>query len=184
MPRQLVQARDARHSCGEVVARITHDGRVHTPLDADSVRRALARLLANNVSSIAVCLINSYVNSAHEEQVRDLIRSEAPGIDVCISSDLMREMREYERTSTTVINAYIQPVVRRYVASLVSGLDKRGYRSPLMVMHSNGGAMSAEIACDRPIHIIESGPAAGAIAARHLARSIGAGNVVALDRSM
>ena len=165
----------------EVRERITHDGRVHTPLDTQSVKQALAKLTAHGATSIAVCLLNSYVNSAHEEAVRDVICREAPEIEVSVSSDLLREMREYERTSTTVINAYVMPVVRRYVASLSEGLAARGYRAPLMIMQSNGGAMSAEVACDKPIHIIESGPAAGAIAAQHLARAIGEKNVVALD---
>jgi len=171
----------ARYLREEVTERITHDGYIHTPLDADSVKQALARLHSRKVTSVAVCLINSYANSAHEEEVRQIIRHEAPDIDVSISSDLLREMREYERTSTTVINAYITPVVRRYVASLMDGLASRGYHSPLMIMQSNGGAMSAEVACDKPIHIIESGPAAGAIAAQRLARRIGETNVVALD---
>ena len=165
----------------EVTERMTHDGRVHTPLDTESVRQAVRNLRSRGVTSIAVCLLNSYVNSSHEEAVRDLVRQEAPDIDVSVSSDLLREMREYERTSTTVINAYIMPVVRRYVASLSNGLVSRGYRSPLTIMQSNGGAMGAEVACDKPIHIIESGPAAGAIAAQHLARSMGEKNAVALD---
>ena len=171
----------ARYLREEVTERMTHDGHLHTPLDVDSVKQALARLRSRQVTSIAVCLINSYANSMHEEEVREIIRREAPGIDVSLSSDLLREMREYERTSTTVINAYIMPVVRRYVASLMNGLAARGYRSPLMIMQSNGGAMSAEVACDKPIHIIESGPAAGAIAAQRLAHRIGETNVVALD---
>jgi len=112
----------------EVTERITHDGRVHTPLDPESVKQAIARLAARGVTSVAVCLLNSYVNSEHEEAVRDVIRRAAPGLDVSVSSDLLREMREYERTSTTVINAYVMPVVRRYVASLSQGLASRGYR--------------------------------------------------------
>ncbi|MPZ44587.1 MAG: hydantoinase/oxoprolinase family protein [Betaproteobacteria bacterium] len=165
----------------EVIERMTHDGRVQTPLDAGSVKQATANLRARGVSSIAVCLLNSYVNSAHEEAVREIVRKEAPELYATVSSDLLREMREYERTSTVVINAYITPVVRRYVASLSEGLVSRGYRTPLMIMQSSGGAMSAEIACDRPIHVIESGPAAGTVAAQHLARSIGERNAVALD---
>ena len=171
----------ARYLREEATERMTHDGHIHTPLDADSVKQALAKLRLRQVTSIAVCLINSYANSVHEEEVREIIRREAPDIDVSLSSDLLREMREYERTSTTVINAYIMPVVRRYVASLMNGLASRDYRSPLMIMQSNGGAMSAEVACDKPIHIIESGPAAGAIAAQRLAHRIGETNVVALD---
>src|SRR5260221_9340026 len=154
----------ARYLREEVGERITHDGHIHAPLDADSVKQALARLRSRKVTSVAVCLINSYANSAHEEEVREVIRHEAPDIDVSISSDLLREMREYERTSTTVINAYIMPVVRRYVASLMDGLASRGYHSPLMIMQSNGGAMSAQGACGKTIQTIESRPAPRGIA--------------------
>ena len=171
----------ARYLREEVTERMTHDGRIHTPLDVDSVKQAIARLRSRKVTSVAVCLINSYANSAHEEEVRKIFQHEAPDIEVSISSDLLREMREYERTSTAVINAYIMPVVRRYMASLINGLVSRGYHSPLMIMQSNGGAMSAEVACDKPIHIVESGPAAGVIGAQRLARRIGETNVVALD---
>lgn len=171
----------ARYLRQEVTERMTHDGRIHTALDAESAKRALANLVSRGVTSIAVCLMNSYANSVHEEEVRELIRNEAPDVEVSVSSDLLREMREYERTSTTVINAYIMPVVRRYVASLMNGLLSRGYRAPLMIMQSNGGAMSAEVACDKSIHVIESGPAAGAIAAQHLAHRIDETDVVALD---
>ena len=165
----------------EVIERITHDGRVHVPLDVRSVREALARLQRWNVASIAVCLINAYANPAHEEAVREIIAREAPGIDVCISSEILREMREYERTSTAVINAYVKPVVKRYVASLSTGLEQEGFRSPLLMMQSNGGVMSAELACEQPIHIIESGPAAGVVAALNLARETGFADAVALD---
>ena len=165
----------------EVVERITHDGRIHLALDAESVRQALARLKRRNVTSIAVCLISSYANPAHEEAVRDIIRREAPEIDVCISSEILRVMREYERTSTTVVNAYVKPVVKRYVASLSAGLAQEGFRSPLLMMQSNGGVMTGELACEQPVHIIESGPAAGVVAALNLARETGFVDAVALD---
>lgn len=165
----------------EVVERIAHDGSIHTALDPESVRQALARLRHWNVTSIAVCLINAYANPAHEETVRSLLREEAPEIDVSISSEILREMREYERTSTTVINAYVMPVVKRYVASLRAGLTQQGFRSPLLMMQSNGGVMTAEVACEKPVHIIESGPAAGVVAALNLARETGYTDAVALD---
>ena len=165
----------------EVVERITHDGSIHLALDTESVRQALTRLRRRNVTSIAVCLINSYANPAHEEAVRDIIMREAPGIDVCISSEILRVMREYERTSTTVINAYVKPVVKRYVASLSAGLAQEGFRSPLLMMQSNGGVMTADLACEQPVHVIESGPAAGVVAALNLARETGFVDAVALD---
>jgi N-methylhydantoinase A len=100
---------------------------------------------------------------------------------VTLSSDVLPEMREYERTSTTVINAYVMPVMKRYVASLEGGLRGAGFKVPLLLMQSNGGTMSAELACETPMHVIESGPAAGVIAAHHLARKAGIANAVALD---
>jgi len=170
-----------RHLRGEVVERIAHDGRVLLPLDESSVHAEVERLLSWGVDSIAVCLINAYANPAHEERVRDLVRAQAPGIDVSLSSDLLREMREYERTSTTVINAYVKPVVQRYVSSLARSLEAQGFRTPLTMMQSTGGAMTAQLACEQPIHMIESGPAAGVVAALELARAAGQPNAVALD---
>jgi N-methylhydantoinase A len=170
-----------RHLRGEVAERVAHDGSVLVELDEASVRTELARLRSWGVDSIAVCLINAYANPVHEERVRDLIRAEAPQIDVSISSQILREMREYERTSTTVINAYVKPVVQRYVSSLVRSLEAHGFRASLTMMQSTGGVMTAGVACEQPIHMIESGPAAGVVAAQELARTTGQPNAVALD---
>ena len=165
----------------EVDERMTHRGEVHAPLDAQSVRAAMAALDAHGVESVAVCLINSYANPAHEQAVRELVLKAAPDVHVTLSSDVLPEMREYERTSTTVINAYVMPTMKRYVASLEGGLRGAGFRVPLLLMQSNGGTMSAELACETPMHVIESGPAAGVIAAHHLAGEAGIANAVALD---
>ena len=165
----------------EVDERMTHRGAVHAPLDEASVRAAAAELLRQGMESVAVCLLNSYANPDHERAVRDVLTREAPGIHVTLSSDVLPEMREYERTSTAVINAYVMPVMKRYVASLEDGLRDAGFRVPLLLMQSNGGTMSAELACETPMHVIESGPAAGVVAALQLARTMGIGNAVALD---
>jgi N-methylhydantoinase A len=165
----------------EVAERMTHRGETHFPLDRDSVGRAVAALRQQGVESVAVCLINAYANPAHERAVRDIVRRAAPGLHVTLSSDVLPEMREYERTSTTVINAYVMPVMKQYVASLEGGLRGAGFWVPLLLMQSNGGTMSAELACETPMHVIESGPAAGVIAAHRLARNAGIGNAVALD---
>ena len=170
-----------RYLRAEAVERIAHDGRVLQALDAASVEAALRDLKKWNVKSIAVCLINSYANPAHEVVIRDILRAEAPDIDVSISSDILREMREYERTSTTVVNAYVKPVVRNYVLSLSAGLKQLGFTAPLLMMQSSGGVMTAEAACETPVHIIESGPAAGVVAALKLARERGLTHAVALD---
>ncbi len=165
----------------EVDERMTWRGEVHTPLDTESVVRAVTELKRLGVESIAVCLLNSYANPAHERAVRDVIRKIAPEMEITISSDVLAEMREYERTSTTVINAYLMPVVRRYVGALDRMLTGHGFRVPLLLMQSNGGAMTAELGCEQPMHIIESGPAAGVVAAHKLTRSLGVDNAVTLD---
>lgn len=165
----------------EVEERSNYKGEVLAPLDAESVRRALRRLLEHGMESVAVCLLHSFANPAHERSIRDILRREAPGLHVSLSSDVLPEMREYERTSTTVINAYVQPVVKRYLASLESGLRAQDFRAPVLMMQSNGGVMAAELAGERPIHIIESGPAAGVIAAHQLGRRISEHNIISMD---
>ncbi|HXU41173.1 MAG TPA: hydantoinase/oxoprolinase family protein [Burkholderiales bacterium] len=165
----------------EVTERTTHKGEEHIALDSNSVREAMAALKKNGVESVAVSLINAYANPAHEQAVRAVLREAAPDMHVTLSSDVLPEMREYERTSTTVINAYVMPVMKRYVESLEGGLRSAGFKVPLLLMQSNGGTMSAELACETPMHVVESGPAAGVIAAHHLAREAGVANAVALD---
>ena len=165
----------------EVDERIDHKGAVVEPLEPASLASALAALQHNGVEVIAVCLINAYANPVHERRARDLIGNAAPDLFVTISSEVLPEMREYERTSTTVINAYIMPVVKRYVAALQGGLERLGFRTPLLLMQSNGGSMAAELAAEKPVHIIESGPAAGVVACQRLARDLGIRNAVTLD---
>ncbi|MFN2644934.1 MAG: hydantoinase/oxoprolinase N-terminal domain-containing protein, partial [Burkholderiales bacterium] len=127
----------------EADERVTHKGEVFSPLDKDSVRRAMAALRQQGVESVAVSLINAYANPAHEQGVREVLRDVAPEVHVTLSSDVLPEMREYERTSTAVINAYVMPVMKRYVASLEGGLRGAGFKVPLLLMQSNGGTMSA-----------------------------------------
>src|SRR6266850_4547538 len=165
----------------EVDERMTHKGEVFNQIKKESVREAMTTLKQQGVESVAVSLINAYANPAHEQQVREVLREVAPDMHVTLSSDVLPEMREYERTSTTVINAYVMPVMKRYVASLEGGLRGAGFKVPLLLMQSNGGTMSAELACETPMHVVESGPAAGVIAAHHLARKAGINNAVALD---
>src|SRR5262249_10082250 len=133
------------------------------PLDLADAERAVDRLLAEGVEAIAVCLLNAYANPVHERSLKEIIARRAPGLICCISFEVLPEIREYERTSTTVINAYVMPVVTTYLASLQRRLDAAGIRSPLLLMQSNGGLTTAEAAAERPMNIIESGPAAGVI---------------------
>ncbi|TAK20827.1 MAG: hydantoinase/oxoprolinase family protein [Chloroflexota bacterium] len=160
-----------------------HDpiGNEVSPLDEDSVRAAAARFAADDVRSVAVCLLHSYANDSHEQRVAAILAEVAPEIAVSLSSVVLPEVGECERTSTTVINAYLRPIVGTYLDGLESGLATRGFRAPIAVMQSNGGVMAARAAAENPIHVIESGPAAGVIAARDLARQLSIADAIALD---
>ncbi|MBA2451057.1 MAG: hydantoinase/oxoprolinase family protein, partial [Chloroflexi bacterium] len=176
-PRPLVSR---RHRL-EVDERIDHSGAVVRALDLESAERALARLRDEGIRSIAVTFINAYANPAHERAVGELALARFPELQVSLSSDVLPEIREYERTSTTVINAYLMPVVRRYLQDLVDELERVRIRAPLLIMQSNGGIMPARAAQERPIHIIESGPAAGVIASAFLASQLDLPNVLTFD---
>ena len=126
------------------------------------------QLLAAGVEAIAVCLVNSYLNPTHERQLGQLIAEAAPDTVVCLSCDIHPEIREYERTSTTVINASLIPVVDRYLDRLEQHLS--AYSERVLIMQSNGGIMSAQAARRRPAYMIESGPAAGVLAAARFAQ--------------
>ncbi|RPH77738.1 MAG: hydantoinase/oxoprolinase family protein, partial [Candidatus Rokuibacteriota bacterium] len=145
------------------------------------VERVLDRLLAQGIEALAVCLINAWANPVHEERIRTLVQQRVPGLPLCLSSDVLPEIREYERTSTTVINTYVLPIVRRYLTTLRTGLDGIAVRGPLLIMQSNGGLMTDEAAAARPMHIIESGPAAGVVGAQALARRIGLDKLITFD---
>ena len=154
----------------EIRERMNHRGEVVTPLDRESAAAAIDRLLAEGVESIAVCFLHAYANPAHEAQVGAMIRERAPGLAFTLSSEILPEMREFERTSTAVTNAYVMPVMGRYISSLEGELRALEATAPLLIMQSNGGVMTAEGGRRRPVHVIESGPAAGVIATAALAR--------------
>lgn len=165
----------------EVTERVDARGAVVEPLNEQDVRDEIRRLVEEGVTSIAVCYLNSFANPAHERRTGELIAESAPDVSVSLSCDVLPEIREYERTSTTVINAYVRPLVHRYVDSLLRQLGKVGVSAPLLIMQSNGGILSAATAIQKPVHLVESGPAAGVIAARLLARRIGIANVITFD---
>jgi N-methylhydantoinase A len=165
----------------EVDERINAQGEVTRPLADADVERALDHLLGEGIEALAVCLLNSYANPVHEERIRAIVRRRAPALPLCISADVLPEIKEYERTSTTVINTYVLPIVGRYLATLRAGLDTIAVRAPLLIMQSNGGLMTSEAAASRPMHIIESGPAAGVVGAQALARRIGLGKLITFD---
>lgn len=163
----------------EVSERMTVNGEVDTPLEVNDVRAALQILRTQGVEALAVSFLHSYVNPAHERQATALVREQLPEVMVCASSEVLPEIREYERTSTTALNAYLMPVVTRYLNQLETQL--RQYHPSLLIMQSNGGVMTAEHARRRPVHMIESGPAAGVLAAASLARELGLSQAVAFD---
>ncbi|HJY84889.1 MAG TPA: hydantoinase/oxoprolinase family protein [Candidatus Binatia bacterium] len=163
----------------EVRERVLGDGSVEQPLDPKEAQEVIRNLLAAHVEAIAVCLVNAYLNPTHERQIGRLIAEMAPRIVVCLSSDVHPEIREYERTSTTVINASLIPVVDRYLNQLEQHLS--AYSRRVLIMQSNGGIMSAQAARRRPAYMIESGPAAGVLAAARLASETGLNQVLSFD---
>ncbi len=153
----------------EVGERTGPRGQIWRELDEASVRTAAERLQAAEVEAVAVCLLHSYANPDHEKRTAELVRNVlGEGVFVTISSDILPEIREYERTSTTVINAYLGPILQRYTASLLSHLARIGVTAPVDIMKSDGGVMSVRSAGEKPAYLVESGPAAGVIGAARI----------------
>ncbi len=165
----------------EAKERMRADGTVHTALDMASVDQAAATFKAQGVTSIAVCLINSYRNPAHEEAIKAHLAVHHPDLDVSTSSEVSREAGEFERTSTTVANAYVRPLVRDYLRQLTHQLGARGYTGEVEIMLSDGGVCSVETAIRLPVRLIESGPAAGVRAAIFMADQLGLNHVLSFD---
>jgi N-methylhydantoinase A len=166
----------------EIPERIGPRGEVWAELDEDAVRSAAEQAKADGVEAIAIAFLHAYANPAHERRAAEIVREiVGDGAYVTCSSDVLAEIREYERTSTTVVNAYVGPVVERYLRSLERRLADAGIEAPLQIMQSSGGVMSAAAATRRPAHLVESGPAAGVVACAYLARATGSPNVISLD---
>ncbi len=165
----------------EVRERVTRDGEVLTPVDPAAVRARVADLAAAGIEAIAVSFLHAYKNPVHERMVRDLIEREFPDLAVSISSDVAPEIREYERTSTTVCNAYVQPLVSRYIRHLEDALGLEGFGGRFLLMLSSGTLTTPDVASRFPIRLLESGPAAGALVAGHLGTAAGHAAVVGLD---
>src|SRR6185503_2412090 len=161
--------------------RVNALGAIERPLSRADAERAVDALLAEKVEAIAVCLLHSFTNPAHELMIRDLVRDKAPGLPCSVSCEVLPEIKEYERTSTTVVNAYVMPVVSNYLKALRKGLNEAGVHARLLLMQSNGGLTTDAAAVERPIHIIESGPAGGVIGAQALARSKDLPKIITFD---
>jgi len=164
-----------------VQERMLSDGQVFKRLDEQSAIKAIDDLVKRNVASIAICFLHSYANPAHEQALAALIRARYPNIYVTASSSIIRQYREYERTSTTVLNAYVGPRVSAYLAAIARFLADDGFHGTAMIMQSNGGTMTLEAAQYQPVRMMESGPVGGTMAAAHVGKTLGYENVVAFD---
>ncbi|MBB1154327.1 hydantoinase/oxoprolinase family protein [Amycolatopsis dendrobii] len=165
----------------ELDQRITADGQLSPATDADEVRALAAQLRVDGIEAIAVCLLNSYVRPDEERRVAELLRAELPEVYVTASVDVSPQPHEFERTSTATVNAYVGPAVHGYLTRLEAGLRAENVQAPLLVMQSSGGLLDAASVAQRPVQIIESGPAAGVTAVQKLAQLIGLSTVVAFD---
>ncbi len=177
LPEPLVER---RHRLG-VVERMNPDGSVRVPLDLRTIDAACDALIQEEIESVGVCFLHAYANPDHEKRARDQLLDRMPGCAVSISSEVAPELREYERTSTTVANSYVQPMVKTYLTRLEVGLNELGLSAPLHIMLSNGGSCSVGTASRFPIRLVESGPCGGALAAAEWARQAGISHVFAFD---
>jgi len=176
-PKPLVE----RRLILEVTERVSSTGEVLVPLNVKEAQMALERLLSLGVESLVVCFINSFVNPVNEQEMGKLISSRVPALSVSLSSEVLPEIREFERMGSTVINAYVKPVVSAYLKTLEKELKSLGIDVPLLIMQSGGGLMSSSRAREKPINMIESGPAAGVMGSAYLSKQTGRRNVISFD---
>src|ERR1051326_3743390 len=165
----------------EIDERIDAKGEVLNPLTASDVEELAALLKERRVEAVAVCLLHAYANPAHERQIGATLRARLPDLFVTLSHEILREYREYERTSTTVLNAYVGPRVQAYLFRLESYLRKERFDGKIAIMRSNGGVMSIALAQEQPVSMMESGPVAGMIGAGRLAVHMGLERCIGFD---
>ena len=170
-----------RHLRFEVTERIASDGAILTPMVINELDSIAAALLKSEVEAVAITFINAHVNGEHERAAGLYLAERLPGITITTSVDLLPQLGEYERTSTTVVNAYIRPIVGRYVSALKTRLERLGITAPLMIMQSSGGISPGEVVARQPIDIIESGPAAGVLGGQRLGVHIKEPNMIVFD---
>jgi N-methylhydantoinase A len=165
----------------EVRERLNHRGEILTPLVKFEIERVAEELRVESVESVAVCLLHAYANPVHERQLADAFSRYLPDVDVCLSSDVMPDVREYERATTTAANAYVRPVIRGYLQRMRQALDNLGIRTELLIMTSDGGLIDVEAAARFPVRLTESGPAGGATAAAFVGAASGMADLIAYD---
>ena len=176
-PAPLAARRDRR----EIGERVSRDGVVLEAIDLDAVRREVRDLIEDGVEALAVCFLHAYKNPVHERAVRDFVRAEFPDLTVSVSSDVHPQINEYERSSTTAANAYVQPLMSAYVRRLEQVLGERGFRGRFHLIQSSGGLTAPETAVRLPIRFLESGPAGGAQASALVGRAIGHADLLSFD---
>ncbi len=165
----------------EITERLSASGQVLHPLAEDELGELPRRLEEAGIESVAVCLLHAYAHPQHEQRIGEHLAKHMPDLPVSLSSQVVRERKEYERTATTAVNAYVRPVMRRYLDEMHSGLRELGISAPLLMMQSAGGLTTAQDAALRPVFVLESGPAAGVLAAAHVAKQLGVDNVISFD---
>ena len=165
----------------EVHERIDYKGAIIVPLNEESARRAVRELKEEGVEAIGVCFLWSFKNRRHEQRMREIIEEEAPALHVSISSEIVAAIKEYERSATTAVNAYVAPLLTNYLHQLQRSLGERGLASPLYVMQSMGGAMRAVESERRSVNTLSSGPAGGVVASRFLGRLLEQKNIICAD---
>src|SRR4029453_7507844 len=171
-----------RRDIYEVAERTLADGSVEVPLDLDDLERVLDRLEAQNYASVAVCLLHAYARGEHERLIGERLARRNPQRAISLSSQVSPKFREYERASTVVANAYVKPIVAGYVRRLTGALAQQGIGCDLFIMQSNGGLVPPELACEMPIRIVESGPAAGVLLCGVIGREEGFERILTFDR--
>ncbi len=170
-----------RQLCFEIPERLDAKGNVVTPLDEKALAQIVDQIAETGVTAIAVCLLHSYRNPDHEQKVGEAIKAKIPDVKLSLSSEIVPEFREYLRASTTVINSAVAPIVSTYLASIIEKLHSANINSELLVMQSNGGVYPAKSASESPVFMVESGPAAGAVAAASIGSELGYPNVISFD---
>jgi len=161
--------------------RINYAGKVIYPLDPREVEEVVDLLVAKGIESLSVCLLNSYANPIHEQKIKEIVQKKYPNLSVSLSSELIPVIKEYERTSETVVNAYIKPAVNKYMRNLEKALQNIKGKGSVLIMQSGGGLMSIKAAMKKPVYIIESGPAAGVVGSAHFSKFLKIPNIITLD---
>ena len=165
----------------EVKERVAYDGSVVEPLDTAALEQVVQQIAASGAEAVAVCFLHSFKRADHELQAKKILEERLPHVTVCVSSEVMPEIGEYERTATTVCNAYVQPLFRKYISGLIGGLKRMGINRDLYLMQSDGGTVHSDTAIEYPIRLVQSGPAGGVQATSLIGRLAGSPDILCFD---